>query len=57
MKKKITKCSNCHEKDCELEEIIIDDKKKNWCDSCIVGYNLENQDTPAYFKNWEMPKD
>lgn len=43
MKKKeiITKCQNCYEKDCELEEIIIDGVKKWWCDACRQGRNLE----------------
>ncbi len=39
----IGKCQNCHEKDCELEEIEIDGIKKNWCEDCISGWNLEKQ--------------
>ena len=35
------KCQNCHEKDCELEEIETEKGKKMWCDACIEGYKIK----------------
>jgi len=39
---KTNTCQNCHEKGCELEEIEIVGEKKQWCDACVAGYNLEH---------------
>jgi hypothetical protein len=40
------KCQNCKENDCELEEIEIVGEKKQWCDACREGYNLEKNIKP-----------
>jgi len=42
---KLTKCPNCHEEDCDIEEIEIAGEKKLMCDACIDGYNLEKEET------------
>lgn len=39
-KQKPIKCPNCKEKEVPLFEIEIGAEKKEWCEECISGYNL-----------------
>lgn len=47
---KTGKCQNCKQEE-ELEQVIIDNKKKWFCDACADGYQIELKE------NRQPPKD
>lgn len=49
--KKIGKCQNCREQNCELLEVETEKGKKLWCDACFTGRVFELEESKKLEKS------